>query len=348
MEKRPLGNTEIQVSKICLGTMTWGDQNTEAEAHEQMDFALENGINFFDAAELYPVPPKAETAFRTEAYIGNWFEHRKNRGKVILATKVCGRSARITWMRDGQHCLDRKNIEKALDDSLKRLKTDYIDLYQVHWPDRTTNFFGHRGFVHPAQEEHTVSIEETLTVLGDLVSAGKIRTVGISNETPWGMMQYLNLAEKKGLPRVVSIQNPYNLLNRQFEVGLAEMAVKEHCGLLAYSPLAFGILSGKYLENQWPKNARLTLFPDHFGRYNQENAKLATEAYVQLAKTHGLSPAKMALAFVTQQAFTTSNIIGATTVDQLKENIESAALHLSDEILQEINAIHARYPDPSP
>jgi aryl-alcohol dehydrogenase-like predicted oxidoreductase len=347
MEMRTLGNTDIQVSLICLGTMTWGQQNTEAEAHAQMDYALDAGINFWDTAEMYPVPIKAETQGRTESYIGTWLASRKKRDQIILASKVAGPAERIHWLRDGHHRLDRKNIEKALEDSLRRLQTDYLDLYQLHWPDRATNFFGQLGYTHKA-DDNPVPIEETLAVLGDLVKAGNVRTIGLSNETPWGVMQFLNLAERHNLPRVVSIQNPYSLLNRSFEVGLAEMAIREQVGLLAYSPLAFGALSGKYTNGQKPANTRMTLFPDYFARYGASAAMAATADYVALAKKHALSPAQMALAFVNSRPFVTSNIIGATTLEQLQENIESVQLTLSSELLTEIEAIHTRYPYPSP
>lgn len=347
METRLLGKSGIRVSAICLGTMTWGQQNTEAEAHAQMDAALDAGVNFFDTAEMYPVPIRGETQGRTEAYIGSWLQSRKCRDKVVLATKVAGPAARITWLRDGKHRLDRKNVVQALEDSLRRLQTDYVDLYQLHWPDRKTNFFGQLGYTHDPQDE-SVPIAETLAVLDDLVQAGKVRTIGLSNETPWGLMQCLQLAESQNRPRVVSIQNPYSLLNRSFEVGLAEMAIREEVGLLAYSPLAFGALSGKYLDGQRPPNTRMTLFPDYFQRYAGSQAQAAVREYVALARTHGLSPVRMALAFVNSRPFVTSNIIGATTLEQLKENIDSIQVRLPQEVLAELEAIHIRYPNPSP
>lgn len=347
METRPLGNTDIQVSLIALGTMTWGQQNTEAEAHAQMDYALEHGVNLFDVAEVYPVPIREETYGRTEEYIGSWLASRQCRDKIVLASKVAGPAGRLSYIRDGKPRLNRIHIERAIDDSLKRLRTDYLDLYQLHWPDRTTNYFGQLGYKHDPDEALT-PIEETLSVLQNLVQAGKVRYVGISNETPWGVAQFLSLSEKLGLPRAVSIQNPYSLLNRTFEIGLAEMAIREKVGLLAYSPMAFGLLSGKYQNGQKPAGSRLTLFGEYFDRYANPQALAAAEAYIELARKHGLSPAQMSLAFVNQQPFLTTNIIGATIMAQLKENIESVSLKLPDEILAEIEAIHTRQPNPSP
>jgi len=345
MEKRRLGHTDIEVSKICLGTMTWGDQNSADEAFAQLDLALERGINFIDTAEMYPVPPKADTYTKTEQYIGNWLEKRKNRADIILATKVVGRTSNA-YMREQPIGLDRKNITQALEGSLRRLKTDYIDLYQLHWPDRPTNYFGQLGYVHrPAPE--SIPLAETLAVLDDLIKQGKIRHCGLSNETPWGVMGFLHLADQGKGPRMVSIQNPYNLLNRTYEIGLAEISHRENIGLLAYSPLGFGVLSGKYLQ-QNPEGARLTLWAKHFSRYSNPNAIKATKAYVELAKSASLSPAQMALAFVTSRSFVTSNIIGATSLEQLKENIDSVDTTLSDDVLREIEKIHARFSNPSP
>ncbi|SCZ52062.1 NADP(H)-dependent aldo-keto reductase [Thiohalomonas denitrificans] len=346
MEYRRLGRTDIKVSVICLGSMTWGEQNSEAEGHQQLDYALDHGVNFVDTAELYAIPPRAETYGRTEEIIGNWLEQTGRREEVILASKVVGRGGEwISHIRGGQTRLDRHNIVKALDGSLKRLKTDYIDLYQLHWPDRHTNFFGKRGYEHDPNDL-PVPIVETLSILDDQVKAGKIRHVGLSNETPWGAMKFIQLTETLGLPRVVSVQNPYNLLNRIFEVGLAEVAHREQTGLLAYSPLGFGVLSGKYLEGH-PEGARLTRWPD-YDRYSNPQAIAATREYVALAREHGLDPAQMALAFVNSRPFLTSNIIGATTMEQLKSNIESAGLALPPEVLEGIEAIHSRYPNPSP
>ncbi|MFW5454923.1 NADP(H)-dependent aldo-keto reductase [Thioalkalivibrio sulfidiphilus] len=344
MQTRKLGNTDIDVSLICLGTMTWGEQNTEAEAHSQLDYALERGINFIDTAELYPVPPMAETQGRTEAYIGSWLKQRGRRDDIVLASKVCGPGEWVSYFRGGPR-LDRDHMTRALEDSLRRLNTDYLDLYQIHWPARPTNYFGSLGYVHQEDPDAT-PIAETLEVLDGFVRAGKVRHIGISNETPWGLMEYLRQAERHGWPRLVSIQNPYNLLNRSFEVGLAEMAIREQVGLLAYSPLGFGVLSGKYLDAM-PEGARITLF-SRFSRYTNEQGVAATRAYVELARAHGLSPAQMALAFVNARPFLTSNIIGATSLDQLKENIDSAELVLSDEVLEAIESIHGRHPNPCP
>lgn len=346
MKYKLLGQTDLKTSLICLGTMTFGEQNTEAEAHQQMDMALEHGINFFDTAELYAVPPKAETQGLTEQYIGSWFKQRSNRDKVILASKAAGPGAEWVGHIRGGPRLNRDHMTRALDASLKRLQTDYIDLYQMHWPERTTNFFGELVYQHNDTEQVT-SIEETLSVLNDFVEAGKIRHIGISNETPWGVMQYLMHAERNNWPRIASIQNPYSLLNRSFEVGLSEMAIREKVGLLAYSPLGFGVLSGKYLNNAQPDNARLTLFSD-YTRYSNANGIAATAAYADLAKQNSLSPTQLALAFVNQQRFTTANIIGATTLEQLKENIESVNVSLADDVLAEIELIHQKYTIPCP
>ncbi|MBY0428846.1 MAG: NADP(H)-dependent aldo-keto reductase [Alphaproteobacteria bacterium] len=346
MQTRPLGTSGINVSLICLGTMTWGEQNTEAEAHEQMDYALTQGINFFDAAEMYPVPPVAETYGRTEEIIGTWFKARKNRDKVILASKVFGRSTQYNYSRGGQPTrLDRKNITAALDGSLKRLQTDYIDLYQLHWPDRSVNNFGQLGYMH-VEEEYNQP-HETLAILQDFVRSGKIRHVGLSNETPYGVMQFLHDAEVKKLPRMQSVQNPYSLLNRTYEIGLAEVSIRANCGLLAYSPLAMGVLSGKYLGGQKPKGARLSLFT-RFQRYTNSRAEAATARYVKIANDAGLDPSQMALAFVNQQRFVTSNIIGATTMTQLKTNIDSIHVKLGADVLNAIDAVHTDIPNPSP
>lgn len=346
MKYKKLGKTDIDVSLICLGTMTWGEQNTSEEAFEQMDYAFEKGINFFDTAEMYPVPPNADTCHRTETIIGQWFESRQVRDQIICATKVVGRAEFSSHIRDGQACLNRKNIMEAVDGSLRRLKTDYIDLYQVHWPDRPTNFFGQLEYKYPPDKEAT-PLEETLEALTELVQSGKVRTIGLSNETAWGVSTYLRLSEEKNLERIVSIQNPYNLLNRSFEIGLAEFSHRDDVGLLAYSPLAFGVLSGKYLNGQKPDGARLTKWK-RFGRYQGEIPDKATEAYVSLAKEAGIDPSQMALAFVNRQPFVTSNIIGATTMDQLKSNIASIDIKLEKSLLKEIEKIHRRSPNPCP
>jgi len=346
MDYNRLGRTDLKISRLCLGTMTWGEQNTEAEAHAQLDTALDAGINFIDTAEMYPVPPRAETYSLTETYIGNWLKQRGQRDRVILATKVMSRSDDLNYVRGGNNRLNREHIEAAITASLDRLQTDYVDLYQLHWPDRHSNYFGRLGYRHDDQDK-PVPIKDTLRVLADLVAAGKIRTIGLSNETPWGVMEFLRLAEQYQLPRVVSIQNPYSLLNRSFEVGLAEIAHREEVGLLAYSPLGFGTLSGKYLNGQQPKDARLTLF-ERFSRYNNEQAQQATQAYVELARDHDLDPAQMALAYVNSRPFLSSNIIGATSLSQLHSNIASIDIKLDDDVIAGIEAIHRRTPNPSP
>jgi len=345
MKYNKLGLTDVSVSEICLGTMTWGEQNSEAEAHEQMDFALDQGVNFFDTAELYPVPPKAETQGLTEEYIGSWFEKRKNRDQIILATKVVGKSD-MDWFRGEQARLSSKHIIEAVEKSLQRLKTDYIDVYQLHWPDRDTNCFGKLGYDY-ADDSDQISIEETLKACDALIKSGKVRHIGVSNETPWGLAQYLKLSETENLPRVQSIQNPYNLLNRTFEVGLAEFSHRSQVGLLAYSPLAFGVLSGKYLQKPWPKNGRLTLY-SRFSRYNSDIATLTASKYVEVAREFGLDPAQMALAWVNQQPFLTSNIIGATTMEQLSSNIASKDIILPDELKTKIQNIHLEQSNPCP
>ena len=346
MEYNNLGQTDIKVSQICLGTMTWGEQNTEEEAHQQLNYAIESGINFIDVAEMYPVPPREETYGLTESYIGNWLSKRKDRDKIILASKVAAKAEWLPYIRGGQIKLDKKNIVQALEDSLRRLKTDYIDLYQMHWPDRDTNFFGKLAYYH-APEKDGIPIAETLAVLDELVKQGKIRAIGISNETPWGCAEYLRISREKELPRIVSIQNPYNLLNRTFEIGISEFSHREQVGLLAYSPLAFGALSGKYLNNQKPEGARLTLF-ERFNRYLNPQATEATEAYVNLAKKNALDPSQMALSYVSSRPFLTSNIIGATSMEQLKMDIESINIELSDDVIKDIESIHEKIPNPAP
>ena len=345
MEYRQLGRSDLQVSALCLGSMTWGEQNSEAEGFAQIDRAKACGINFLDTAEMYPVPPRRDTYGATERIIGNYFKARGGRADWVLASKVAGPGNGIDYIRGGQLKHNRQHIVAALDDSLKRLQTDWIDLYQLHWPERSTNFFGQLGYRH--QEQDFTPLQETLEVLGEQVKAGKIRHIGLSNETAWGTMKYLQLADQLGLPRAVSIQNPYNLLNRSFEVGLAEVAMREQCGLLAYSPLAFGMLSGKYENSARPANARITLF-SRFARYTNPQAIAACSRYVTLAREHGLDPAQMALAFVTRQPFVTSNIIGATSLEQLESNLGSLSLELSDELLDAIEAIHREQPNPAP
>jgi len=341
---RPLGRTGLEVSVAGLGTMTWGQQNSEAEAHEQLDYALAHGVNFIDAAEMYPVPPMAQTQGRTEQYLGTWLKARRNRGRVLIATKVTG-PAEMPWLRGGPRP-SRAQIRQAIDASLRRLQTDHVDLYQVHWPDRSTNFFGRLGYEHQ-DGESAVPIEETLGALAELVQEGKARHVGVSNETPWGLAEYLRLAREKGWPRVGAIQNPYNLLNRSFEVGLAEFAHREDVGLLAYSPLAFGVLSGKYLGGARPAGARLTLF-SRFQRYTGERVERAARKYVELARAHGLDPAQMALAYVYSRPFVASALVGATNLEQLRANIAAADLRLPAEIAAAIEDIHRDHSNPAP
>lgn len=351
MLKQRLGDSELYVSPLCLGTMTWGEQNSEAEAHQQIDIATTAGINFFDTAEMYPVPPKADTQGITESHIGSWLKKNRQRDDIIIASKVAGPAPWLDYFRPEMNSdygpkFDRQNIRSALEGSLKRLGTDYIDLYQLHWPDRNTNYFGKLGYQHNDNETHT-PLFETLSVLSELVDEGKIRYIGISNETPWGLMSLLSLAQQKQLPKVVSIQNPYNLLNRSFEVGLAECAIRENVPLLAYSPLAFGVLSGKYLHGARPAGARLSLF-DRFIRYSGNEADDAVIQYLALAEENNLSPVQMALAFVQQQRFAGSTIIGATSTEQLKENIASSALMLPPELIASIEKIHQAHPNPCP
>ncbi len=346
MQYATLGPKGPKVSRICLGTMTFGEQNSEAEAHAQMDLAFERGVNFFDTAEMYPIPPRAESQGRTETYIGNWLAKTGCRDRIILATKVSGPGADwLPWIRGGPR-LDEKHIRQALHGSLKRLQTDYVDLYQVHWPERQTNFFGKLGYQHHPEADG-IPIETTLEALAKLMEEGKIRAIGVSNETPWGVIQYLSLAEKHGWPRIVTIQNPYNLLNRTFEIGLAEIAHRENVGLLAYSPLAFGVLSGKYLDGARPPRARLTLFPG-YGRYSKPQAENQVRQYVAVARRHGLSPAQMALAYVNSRPFLTASIIGATTLQQLEEDIDSIRAELPAEVVAEIDKIHEQCPNVAP
>lgn len=326
--------------------MTWGQQNTEQEAHQQLNYALEQGINFIDAAEMYPVPGRPETQGRTEAYIGTWLKQRADRDKIILASKVTGPSAGLAHIRNPLR-FSRDQIESALDQSLQRLQTDYIDLYQLHWPERKANFFGKLGYSHDPEDDWLDNFQEVLQILQDQIKAGKIRYIGLSNETPWGLYHFLEIARREGLPEMVSIQNPYSLVNRTFEVGLAEIAIREKTGLLAYSPLAFGVLTGKYFTGKPQEKARLNLFPN-FERYNSELTRRAALAYVNLAKESGLSPAQLALAFVNSRPFLTSNIIGATSIEQLRENINSIKIKLDSKVLDKIEAIHKQIPNPAP
>lgn len=344
MQFSELGNTGLKVSKICLGTMTFGEQNTESEAHSQLDYALAQGINFIDTAEMYPVPPQESTQGCTEEYIGSWFKKSGLRDQVILATKVSG-PGMMPYLRDGPQ-LTPEHINAALHASLKRLQTDYIDLYQVHWPARNTNYFGKLGYQHNDADTST-AIEDTYACLVNAVEQGKVRHLGISNETPWGVMQYQFLASANSWPSIISVQNPYSLLNRTYEVGLAEISHREKIGLLAYSPLGFGVLTGKYLQGNAPANARLSLF-QRFDRYNNDQGVNATKAYVDLAHQYDYSPAQMALAFVNSRSFVTANIIGATNLEQLSENIDSINLELSDEVLEKIELLHQTQPNPCP
>lgn len=334
----------IEVSKICLGTMTWGEQNTEAQAHEQMDYAAEHGINFMDTAEMYPVAPRAETQGLTESYIGNWLAKNGQRERWVIATKATGHNPAFNYLRNGPK-LNRAHILAACDDSLRRLQTDYIDLYQMHWPDRPTNMFGQLGYVHHG--DPITPIEETLRALETLVSSGKIRAIGVSNETPWGIMQYLRLAESAGLPRVLTIQNPYSLVNRTFEVGLAEMAHRENIALLPYSPLGSGTLTGKYRGGARPEGSRLALF-NRFGRYESDEAMQASTDYAEFAEANGLDPAQMALAWVKTRPFVLSTIIGATNMEQLASNIAAFEIDLPESVMAGIERIHMGQPNPAP
>lgn len=348
MQYRQLGNSELNVSLICLGSMTFGEQNNEAEAHQQLDYAIAHGVNFIDTAEMYPVPPNEETYGRTEQYIGNWLA-KQQREKLIIASKITGPS-RVNDKRDyirGGSRFTREQIVAACDASLQRLKTDYLDLYQLHWPERQVNFFGQLGLTALDESDDITPLQESLEALQLLQQQGKIRYFGLSNETPWGVMECLRLHRYHNLPLVQSVQNPYNLLNRSYEVGLSEISLREQVGLLAYSPLAFGLLSGKYRTQPWPENGRLTLF-DRFKRYAKPKAFEAVERYAYIAEQAGLSLTALSLAFVNQQPFVCSTIIGATNLAQLKENIDSLQVHLSNDIITQINALHAEISNPCP
>ncbi len=346
MNYKKLGNTDLDVSTICLGTMTWGEQNTQAEGFEQMDFALDQGVNFWDTAEIYSIPPREETFGATEEIIGNWFEQTKKREKVILASKVCGPMRE--YVRGGGNQFGKKNITEALEGSLKRLKTDYIDLYQLHWPERDTNFFGKLGYEYHNDDNKWTKFEIILESLKNFIEQGKIRYIGLSNETPWGLSKFLEISKKENLPRILSIQNPYNLLNRTYEIGLAEISVREQTGLLAYSPLACGYLSGKYRNNQLPKGSRIALHKDFWTRYKKPNSGKAIDAYYEIARNNNLNLSQMSLKFLEIQPFVTSVIIGATRMDQLKTNIESVNIKLTSEIIKEINEVQKIYPNPCP
>ena len=348
MKYRKLGTTDIDVSVICLGTMTFGEQNSQQEGFDQMDYALERGINFFDTAELYPVMPRKETYGKTEEIIGSWFQQKKNRSKVVLASKIASKTENdLTWIRDGAEKLgfDKKNMNAAIDASLQRLQTDYIDLYQLHWPERKVPKFGKLDFEYDPYDNEWTQIEEVLDNLNNLIKSGKIRYIGLSNETPWGVMKFLQVAKEKNLPRMMSIQNVYSLVNRVFDIANSEVSIRENCGLLAYSPLAGGRLSGKYI-NQQPKNARYTLWPSRFDRHHTKRGEMAIAKYVSLAKKYNITPSTFANAYVNDRPFVTSNIIGATTIEQLRENIDSIDITLSNEILHEIEDIHLSDPNP--
>lgn len=345
MQYAALGQSDLRVSRVCLGTMTFGTQNSEAEAHRQLDFALARGINFIDTAEMYSVPPTAESYGKTETYVGTWLK-RQARDKVIVATKIAGPGRTLKWIRNGDLAFNRGNIRAALEASLRRLQTDYVDLYQLHWPDRNTPIFGQYQF-DPDQERDFVPLAETLAALAELVKEGRVRHIGLSNETPWGVMQFLHLARQHDMPRVVSVQNAYSLLNRTWEMGLAEIGFRENVSLLAYSPLAFGLLSGKYLADSQAKG-RLTLFQGFAQRYSKVNVLPAVAAYADLARRSGMTPTQLALAFVASRRFVSSTIIGATTIEQLGEDIDGCAGSLPDDVAKEIEAVHLRYCNPAP
>ena len=344
MNYKKLGNTDLDVSTICLGTMTWGEQNTQEEGFQQMDYALDQGVNFWDTAELYAVPPRKETYGHTEVIIGNWFEKTKKRDQVILASKVAGPAR--NYLRNGENSFTGPNLESALENSLKRLKTDYIDLYQLHWPERNVNNFGRLNYTH--KENNWNQFEDILGELNKYIDKGKIRYVGLSNETPWGVLNYLKISKEKNLPRMMSIQNPYSLLNRSYEIGLSEVSIREEIGCLAYSPLASGYLTGKYRNNNFPKGSRMERDFDFWTRYRKPNTEKAIELYYEISNKYGLDMSQMSLKFCEIQDFMTSVIIGATTMEQLKTNIESVNIKLSDDVIKEINNVQTIYPNPCP
>ena len=344
MNYKKLGNTDLDVSTICLGTMTWGEQNTQEEGFQQMDYALDQGVNFWDTAELYAVPPRKETYGHTEIIIGNWFEKTKKRDQVILASKVAGPAR--NYLRNGENSFTGPNLESALENSLKRLKTDYIDLYQLHWPERNVNNFGRLNYTH--KENNWNQFEDILGELNKYIDKGKIRYVGLSNETPWGVLNYLKISKEKNLPRMMSIQNPYSLLNRSYEIGLSEVSIREEIGCLAYSPLASGYLTGKYRNNNFPKGSRMERDFDFWTRYRKPNTEKATELYYEISEKYGLNMSQMSLKFCEIQDFMTSVIIGATTMEQLKTNIESVNINLTDDVIKEINSVQTIYPNPCP
>ncbi|MDO6801127.1 aldo/keto reductase [Wenyingzhuangia sp. 1_MG-2023] len=345
MKYTNIPNTDIKVSKICLGSMTWGEQNTEAEGHEQLDYAFEQGVNFIDTAELYSVPGRKETQGNSERVIGTWLKNQK-REELVIASKIAGPNPGLSYIREPQQ-FTKKLILETIEDNLKRLQTDYIDVYQLHWPDRNVNFFGNLNYKHNPEEKWDDKIAELVEAMDSLVKSGKIRHYGLSNETPWGTMRHLNEADKSGLTRCKTIQNPYSLLNRSYEVGMAEVSMRENVGLLAYSPLGFGVLSGKYFDDNLPEGSRIKLFPN-YNRYSNKQAMFLAEQYNDLAKKYNLSLVDLSLAFIEQQPFVTSTIIGATKMDQLKENIASVKVTLSEEILKEIDDIHKLQPNPAP
>ena len=345
MKYNVLGNSDLNVSEICLGTMTFGEQNNEREAHQQLDYANSRGVNFIDAAEMYPVPPRGETQGRTECYVGSWLK-KQARDKIIVATKITAPGRGFAWVRGGPKAIDRNSVEEALNGSLQRLQTDYVDLYQIHWPDRYVPNFG-QAFYEPESERPTIAIEEQLEALDSVVQAGKVRYIGLSNESPWGVMAFLRIARERKLPIAASIQNAYSLLNRSYEPDLSEVTRREGIPLIPYSPLGFGHLTGKYLDGGKPKGARLTLFPPFGQRYEKPNVAPACAAYAELARRNGLSPATMALAFVRSRWFVASTIIGATTMKQLKEDIDVVGVELGQPVLDEIDTIHQRYPNPA-
>jgi len=345
MKYTTLPNTNIKVSKICLGSMTWGNQNSEAEGHQQLDYALEQGVNFIDTAELYPVPATAETSGRTSKIIGNWIHKRNNRDKVILASKIAGPGDYTAHIRTNG--FSKEGINDAISKELKRLQTDYIDLYQLHWPERQTNTFGVRDYKHNPNDSWKDNFNEVLHSLQEQIKAGKIRHIGMSNEKAWGAMRYIEESRAHDLPRMSTIQNAYSLINRVFEGDMAEVALRENIGLLTYSPMAFGVLSGKYIKGIAGDDTRLKLFP-RFARYSSEQSTEATRRYLKIAEDNNMTLAQMSLAFINQQPFVTSNIIGASKLEQLKENIDSINITLSDELLSQINAVHAVIPNPAP
>lgn len=349
MQFNPLANTGIMLPEICLGSMTFGEQNNQAQAFEQLEYALAQGLYFWDTAEMYPVPPKIETQGATESILGNWIAKRGQREQLFIASKIAGPSQGGSHIRAGQTRFTADEISTAIDGSLQRLQSDYIDLYQLHWPQRATNFFGKLGYgnTEAQHEQEITALEETLTALSDEIKKGRIRYIGLSNETPWGTMKFLHLAEKLGLEKLVSVQNPYNLLNRTYEIGMSEIAQHEQVGLLAYSPLAFGYLTGKFRHGARPENARVSLF-SRFSRYSNPQSEWATEQYAQLAEQHDLTLTQLALGFIKQQFFVTSTIIGATNLAQLKENIDAFETHLSSDMLQGIEDIHRQQPNPAP